>query len=504
MSLPLRSLLDRARVVARGSSMALRFEQAFRRWLARGTDGLVPAHGHRPGVVVLQPWVSETAVPWHLIALALLLHRRNRNTVILWDDTVVFRRDLTGRVEQSAIRRVLAQLPIHSYRLSDFTGPSPLGAAELKRIARLNAIKVHRGEGWPPAQERAAAQLEERLTQASGPIDGFLRVVQPSYLVVIGALFSTSGLYPPIARRRGVRVASMDFNPGIFQLSVDGVAAQLGDVPAAFARLGPVDEWAVARALEEFERRTKGKDHFGYQSVAPSGAAAVRARRGALLTLNQSHDGAALGLGEYFETMSDWLMQTVAWLLENTDEPIVVRQHPVERIDIGNDDYRARLRQRFGDQPRIRLVAAGDSVNTYDLVAEAKVVLPHSSSVGIEAAGLGVPVVVAANSYYAPLGFVWQGTSRDDYFAKVGQALAGELVVTDEQKKRAWTCYYLSQQASLLPSNFTPYAQDFERWSQESLPALFARHDVQTVLQAIDTATPLAVLRLPELRGAKA
>src|SRR2546421_8329794 len=134
MSSPVRSILDRARLVVRGSSMALRFEQRFRAWLAQGSDGLMRAHGQRPAVVVLQPWVSETAVPWHLMALALLLHRRNRNTVLLWDDTVVFPRDLTGRVEQAAIGRVLAHLPIHSYRLSDFTGPSPLGEGELRRI----------------------------------------------------------------------------------------------------------------------------------------------------------------------------------------------------------------------------------------------------------------------------------------------------------------------------------------------------------------------------------
>ena len=56
---------------------------------------------------------------------------------------------------------------------------------------------------------------------------------------------------------------------------------------------------------------------------------------------------------------------------------------------------------------RCRFVAAEDSVNSYDLLRSARLVLPFTSNIGIEAAAIGKPVLVSGAAYYADLGFVW-------------------------------------------------------------------------------------------------
>ena len=490
-------LAQHARVferIAQGVGSAVRFDRAFRRFLdASGPAPLVQMPVRSPALVVVQPWVSATAVPWHLFAFARLLGRRNGNTAMLWDDTVVFPRDLPARAQSVAIARLLRRIGLPSWRLGHFAGQSPLPVHELRLVARMNAIKVYRGEEWPLAQERLATQLEARLRGAAASLDSFLTAIRPEYLVIIGGLFSTSGVYPALARRHGIRLASMDFGAGIFQLSVDGIAAHLDDIPATIASLGSIDRVAVDRARAEFEQRRRGADRFSFQKVAAGVGDGEGV--GALLPLNQSHDGAALGVGSTFATQDEWLMATVRWLLDETNERIVIRQHPCERFDRGNDDYAARLRRHFGDTPRIRFIAAADSVNTYDLVMRAKVVLPHSSSVGIEATGMGVPVVVASDCYYARLGIVWRGATRLEYFQRIQDALAGRLSVDDDRRDRAWTCYYFTTVASFFPCGFTPFAEDYARWSKTSLQTLWGDQAVQDILTAVDDGIPLPVVQ---------
>jgi hypothetical protein len=276
-------------------------------------------------------------------------------------------------------------------------------------------------------------------------------------------------------------------------MSVDGIATHLWDIPRALELLGPLDPWAIETGRREWQQRANGTDKGLSQSVPQRNVSDLPV--GALLPLNQSYDTAALARSRLFDSHDDWLMQTAEWILGNTEETVTVRQHPCERIYHGNENYETRLKRRFGGNPRLRFIAAGDAVNTYDLIRSAKVVLPHVSTVGIEAVCLRKPVVLEANAYYVGLGFVEEAKTREAYFAQVKRGLAGELAVSDEQERRAWSCYYITQSCNIFPTNFTPIPEDFHEWAARSLEDLARRDDLHTVVEALETATPLAVLR---------
>jgi hypothetical protein len=57
----------------------------------------------------------------------------------------------------------------------------------------------------------------------------------------------------------------------------------------------------------------------------------------------------------------------------------------------------------------------------------------------------------------------------------------------------------LSQICSYVPTILTGYPEDFEKWHTETLASLGARPDVQMTLEAIETDTPLVLLRHREL-----
>ncbi|MCU1279961.1 MAG: capsule polysaccharide biosynthesis protein, partial [bacterium] len=421
------------------------------------------------------------------------------DTIVLWDDSVINTGDVGTHIEQLAIRRALGKLPIRWYRLSTFAGDCPLDDAAITRAARADAVKGYRGEEWSAAQVAHAQRVAPRLRHVAGRIDAFVRSHQPRYMLVSTGYQSTGGLYPPIGQLRGVRVATTDGNAGSRLVAVDGVAAHLPEVKATWERIKPLEQWAIDIARRECDKRAAGRDRYGYQMVAAE-AARAEAPVGALLPLNQSYDTSAMGRSQFFEGQRDWMMQTVRWLLEHTDAAVSVRQHPVERMYPGNDDYGQRLRDAFCDHPRLHFYDCNAQVNTYDLVARAQVILPHTSSVGMEAVAAGRPVVVEARSFYAEMGVVDPAPTKAAYFAQIAAALAGSVIVSDEQRRRAWACWYLSQYACYVPTVFTGYTEDFEKWSARSLEWLHGQNDVQLVLEAIDTGVPATYLRHLQLR----
>ena len=497
MNATLDTLREHARFLLRRSIAVVRGEQRFERFLRRLPE--LPKRDGTPAVVVVQHWWG-TAEPWCMMALALLLHRYRGNTVVLFDDTNINARDVGTRFELAGVARALRRMPLTWYRLSDFDGECPLSAEEVSRAAHADAIKGYRGEQWSAAQQAHASRVEQPLRRAAGRIHSFLAKHPARYLLVSTGYQATGGLYPRVAKLHGVRVATTDGNAGSRLLGVDGIAAHLPDVARTFEIIGELEPWAEEFTRREWDKRTKGQDRYQYQAVA-AGEAAGDEPVGPLFPLNQSYDTSAMGRSQLFDGQDDWLMQTVAWLLANTDETITIRQHPVERMWPGNDDYRARLHARFGDHPRIRLFDAWAQVNTYDLVRRAKVVLPHTSSVGMEAVAAGRPVVAEAHSFYSDMGVVTPAATTDEYFAQIKAALAGNVRVSDEQKRRAIACWYLSQICSYVPTILTGYPEDFEKWHTETLDSLGARPDVQMTLEAIETNTPLPLLRHRELRA---
>jgi hypothetical protein len=480
--------------VAKHTRNVLVMWRGFEQFLDRGVGTAGERKAERPTLVLVQPW-QGSGMPWQMIALALLLWRRDSNVVVLWDDSVMNWRNVGEYTEHWCIRRVLKRLPMRSIKLADYLGRGePCSEAELERLASLNAIKAYLGESWSPKQERYGHEIMRPLRRASEAIDGVLRDLRPHHLVIPGGIFSTSGLYPVIGAAHGIRVASLDPSPKINLVSASGIAAHMMDVERACKLLGPLPPWARQLAVEDWQRRTKGTDQFRSQVVVRSATGNTR-RDGVLVALNQSHDTAALGRSRLFEGQDDWMMQTAEWLLRETTSKLTIRQHPSDRLIAGNDDYVARLRARLGNDPRVRFIAAEEPVNTYDLIAAAQVVLPYVSTVGIEAVTMGTPVVQEANAYYRSQGFVSCGDSKAEYFQLIADALAGKLPVTDIQRERAWATYYLSQICSFVPSYFTAYWDDFARWSKGTVDDLAALDDVQDLIEAVEQDIPLCYLR---------
>jgi putative intracellular protease/amidase len=476
--------------------------EIFLRYLKRGDLPSVmrgDQEGGRVGLVVT-PWVG-TAVPWYAIMLGIGLAQRGRKVVLIWDDSGFPEREVEE--QQRSIAKVLdwvsRYLPVITVSEQNGGDLNPEEVELIDRLTQLNVTWILRGAVPTQAESDVVARIRQSLTESCPHIKGALSGADLDALVVPGGVYGTSGLFLHEAVARGWRVATFDTDRRVAQICVSGVAAQNGDIPAAFHALwdsGPkARQEAVEVAKAEFRDRSESRDKYGFQ-VTPAGKPADGTENCILIPLNVEWDTAALGRHSAFESTVDWLLSTVNELLALDAGPVVVRQHPSERRKLQRShlDIASLLKSRFGDDPRCRFVAADDPISSYDLLRSARLVLPYVSNIGIEAAAMAKPVLISGQCHYSELGFVWSTASRDEYFELLHRGLRGDLPLLPGQVERAWLCYYLVAVANRVSTDFTPHPEDFWTWCQQPPSSLLADPRVSNILEAIDTGVPISLL----------
>lgn len=180
-----------------------------------------------------------------------------------------------------------------------------------------------------------------------------------------------------------------------------------GEIPLSHAQM------EAARDLYTSRQRADLWGNFSrrWQGLPSQGEAQVRAtlnldqRPVVLLAANVIGDSLTLGRQVFTGSMTEWLQHTVALFSARSDIQLIVRIHPGERYTQGPSVADV-LHQAHPDLPgHIHLVAADDPINTYDLVDIADLGLVYTTTVGMEMAMSGVPVVVAGQTHYRGKGF---------------------------------------------------------------------------------------------------
>jgi hypothetical protein len=483
----------------------------FLRYLRRSK--VLPVANAQPAgtvAVLVVPWVC-TPVPWYSIMLAIGLARRGRRVALIWDDTGFpeLHVDRQNQVIGKVLEHVGQFIPVTRLSLLHSAPEAAGDPAIVESLTSQNMTWISRGASsagqTDGREDQVRASLDRTLPKVRSALDG----LDLDCLVVPGGVYGTSGLFRHEAAARGLRVATFDTDRRIGQLSVDGVAAQNSDIPRAFDVLwasgAEVRRQVVDLARDEFQSRIDNRDSYGFQT-GPAAGSPGDVHGTVLMPLNVEWDTAALGRHVHFANTVDWLNSTIEFVLDNDDREVIIRQHPSERrrLQRGNLDFRSLLRDRFGHEPRVRFIAADDAVNSYDLLSTSGLVLPYVSTIAMEAAAMGKPVLVSGESYFSGLGFVWAAGSRDEYFTLLQRGLRGHLDPLPDQSERAWVCYYLAAVRNRIPTDFTPHPDDFWDWCQRDPDQVFADPEVVDILTAIDQDEPVSLLRHRRLSAVNA
>ncbi len=208
------------------------------------------------------------------------------------------------------------------------------------------------------------------------------------------------------------------------------------------------------RIHELFESRRKASvwKNFSrlWQQVPAKGSEIAREELGldermvVLLATNVLGDSLTLGREVFTNSMEEWLERTLQYFAGRPDLQLVIRVHPGEKLIHGQSmvDVINRVLPKLPEH--IHVIGPEEEVNTYDLIAAADLGLVYTTTVGLEMAMSGVPVIVVGDTHYRGKGFTLDPDSWVKFYKLLKAVVENpdEFKLEEKQIEAAWAYAY--------------------------------------------------------------
>jgi hypothetical protein len=298
----------------------------------------------------------------------------------------------------------------------------------------------------------------ERNQDAARAALTWLQANRPDVVIVPNGTIQELAVVYRVARQMKIPTVTYEFgdqrqriwvaqNSEVMRQETDGLWKARQEIALTEPQLERLHSLFVARqhaALwENFARL--------WQDTPAQGGEQARAALGldkrpvVLLATNVLGDSLTLGRQVFSKTMAEWISRTVQYFIGRPDIQLVIRIHPGEVLTHGQSMAEV-VRQVLPKQPEhIRLIGPKDKINTYDLIDVADLGLVYTTTVGLEMAMNGLPVIVAGKTHYRGRGFTYEPDNWVSYFKLLGVMLDNpkSYHLSKSQVEHAWRYAYL-------------------------------------------------------------
>jgi hypothetical protein len=310
----------------------------------------------------------------------------------------------------------------------------------------------------------------------------WMRTNKPDVVLIPNGLILEMGIVFRVARYLNIPAVTFEFNDQREQIWLaqnTSIMRQDTDyLVEARCKLPMTDDMYERLAdLENARRgaRVWGKSKRLWQYVSSQGAEETRKVLGlddrpvVLLAANVLGDSLTLGRNVFARSMSEWMTRTVRFFAGRPEVQLVIRVHPGEKLVPQAKSMGAVVREALPEIPKhIHVIGALDKINTYDLIEIADLGLAYTTTVGVETAMNGRPVIVCGNTHYRKRGFTIDPDTWEAYFAALENVLSDLPAhrLSDEQTAKAWNYAYrfFFEYPRPFPWRLMNFWEDLEVW----------------------------------------
>jgi len=297
-----------------------------------------------------------------------------------------------------------------------------------------------------------------RNAQAASALYDWLRAEKPDLLIVPNGTILEMGVAYKIAKVLAIDTVTFEFadqQERIWLAQNDEIMSH--NTRDLWRGLGyqALPEKAKHALMELFGARKNarlwGSFARQWQQTPIQGGASVREslkldeRPLALLATNVLGDSLTLGRQRISETMAEMIVKTVDYFIQHPEAQLLVRVHPGELKTHGTSMVEV-LESAYPTLPEnIHIIRPEDKTNTYDLMEIADLGLVYTTTVGMEMAMSGLPVIVTGKTHYAEKGFTLDPSTWSEYEDMLDTVLADPKAarLSDSQMEQAWLYAYL-------------------------------------------------------------
>ncbi len=336
--------------------------------------------------------------------------------------------------------------------------------------------------------DRALYDLRlERNGFAARAALAYMQVNKPDVVLIPNGLILEMGIVFRVARHLGIPAVTYEFNDqreqiwlaqnsSIMQQDTDYLVEARCNLPMTDAMYERVADLENARR----GARVWGKSKRLWQYVSSQGAETTRKTLGldnrpvVMLAANVLGDSLTLGRDLFANSMSEWITKTVQYFAKRTDVQLVIRVHPGEKLVPQAKSMGAVVREALPEIPsHIHVIGALDKINTYDLIEIADLGLAYTTTVGLETAMNGAPVISCGQTHYRGRGFTIDPASWDEYFAALERVLADLPAhrLGESQTAAAWNYAYrfFFEYPRPFPWRLMNFWDDLQVWPLEKV-----------------------------------
>lgn len=226
-------------------------------------------------------------------------------------------------------------------------------------------------------------------------------------------------------------------------------------------------------------KHSKNKFLNKYKSIQKSNI-----RCDVVIPLNVMWDVAVLGIDRVFDNSKQWLFETINYILNNTQGIVAITEHPVGvslKALYNTENYTEFIKKSFGENDRIKIFNCDSGISSFALIKNAKIVLPFSSTIGIESILLDKAVITHTNVYYDELKLSLSAKSKEEYFYLIKKYLIEDFIDRKITKDRVWIAYYLYH-CLFVKTDFVESSIEF---LESDIHELYKSKGVDLILNAI-------------------
>lgn len=376
--------------------------------------------------------------------------------------------DTIGQIEYLYVKEekcYLSQLDLHSVKVNTHD--------TIKRYCAYVLNKKH-------DEKYLQAKLNDEIKKHLMSLKSFFKKERFDIVATISGITDRRWNYTYLGHQQGMRIPSYDMDCW----STDYPACWNYDLKNKLV-LNKNEQDIYAKRGEELFLKRK-YDNFGdpeIKQLVKYNEGILKYDYDILIPLNVMFDSAVLGLDRIFSTPEEWLYETVEYLYKNTKAKVLIRESPVDFTftTVNYPCYR-KLLENFIDNKRIFYSERLEKVNIYNLIEKSKIILPFSSTSGIESAIMNKPVVVHTNCFYRDEEFVVNAQSKNDYFNKIIYFLHNKHYVTQGREKALIYFYIIHSKLNKNISNFNEAKVD---WLYEDFENIFKNGTLDNMVNVI-------------------
>jgi hypothetical protein len=295
--------------------------------------------------------------------------------------------------------------------------------------------------------------------------------INPRALVVFNGVFYPEAVARSIARTMDIPVITHEvgLRPLSAFFSHDEATFRRVELPDGARLTGPqqneVEQVLASRIRGDFSMA--GVRFWPRMDGLPKSVRDQGARRKRIVSVftNVIFDTSQIHANVAFADMFEWLDALADVMEKATDTLFVIRAHPDETRPgkVSQESVRAWYESsRVRARQNVVFIGPGEFTSSYELIRASKLVLVYNSSVGLEAAALGVPVLAAARARYSHLPVAVLPATREAYGRQLEAMLASPEIVGPSgasETARAFLYWELFRASLDLSEFLSPHPQ---------------------------------------------